>query len=804
MFRNYLTVALRNLWRSKMYSFINIIGLAMGMAVSILILLFVAHEFSFDRFHVHADHTYRSLGRINYGGQNMQNISMSAQFGPAIKRANPEVSAFVRVYPSSRKVVQSDARHRFFEEQVIFADPSLLSVFSFPLLEGNPETALYRPNTVVITPAMARKYFGTTRPMGKTLVYDRQHLLEVTGVVQAPPSNSTIDFDFVVSFSSLAAIERTQNHFIKDDEIPYNVQHVGFGSYRTYLLLKPNASVSKVEKTIPRLMKQSGMMDKDTQFILEPFAGIHLANNFGDSSNSRHVYIFMGVALAILALALINYMSLTTARATKRAKEVGVRKVVGAGRRALAVQFYGESIVTILIAFLIGLTLVQVLRPLFFNLLQLQIDASFLYSPLVLALLLGLMLFCILVSGSYPALLLSQFAPAEVLKGRFSAAHQGASLRRVFTVLQFAVSTGLIVCSLVVQRQLDYMRNQNLGLHKEQVMVLLLDASTAKSYNALKNQIRQLSGVQRVAAASNPLFGGYNMFFTKTPQTQEDVAINVMSVDEDFIPALELQWKIKPTDQAGTIRPNTIIINETAVKKLKLTGNPVGQQLKLGGDDDNGSEIVGVLKDFHYSSLQQSIEAMLFSVIPDTLSSVTKYGGCLYIRLDPQVDLPGQLAAIERIYKQLQIDKPFEYSFLDQSFDALYKAEARLAKMFAAFTGFAIFIACLGLFGLIAFTAEQRTKEIGIRKVLGATVSQLVMLLSGDFLKLVVLSLLLAVPVAYYSMQRWLDGFAYRITLSWSVFAIAGAAAVTVALLTVSFQALKAARSNPVKALRTE
>ncbi|MBC7919538.1 MAG: ABC transporter permease [Ferruginibacter sp.] len=803
MLRNYFTIALRNLWRNKVYGLINIAGLATGMAVSILILLFVAHEFTFDRFHTQSSRIYRVFARLDYGGNPMQMTGMSAQFGPTMKRANPGVVNFVRTREPRRVVVKSDRRHRFFEGKFLFADGTLFSVFSFNLLRGDRSRALNSPLTVVLTERMAQRYFGNEDPIGKTIAYDNQYAFVVTGIAQNPPSNSTIDFDFVGSFSSLATVERGERGIIADDDgIPYTQTHVGAGSYVTYLLLNSPASVSKVERTIPRLVKQSGREADQAQFILDPLLKIHLGHNFGDVSNSKYLYIFLGVALSILVLALINYMSLATARSTQRAKEVGVRKVMGANRWDLATQFYGESVVTSLLAFGLALVLVQGMRPVFYNLLRLRIDADFLYHPVSLLALLGLFLFSGLVAGSYPALLLSRFSPVEVLKGgagfgKLGAAGREAWVRRAFTVFQFTLSVGLIICSLVVQKQMDHIRNRKLGFNKEQVMMVPLDASMERSYGALKNDIRRQTGITSVAATSSSLFEGYNMYFTKTPQTKEDVAISFMKVDEHYLTTLEVEWKTKPEQMERLYAGNSIVINEAAVKKLKISGPPVGQKLDLG----EASEIVGVVKDFNFTPQHQEVEALVLTVVKDT---VRMAGGFLLVRLDPEADLPRKIAVIEQLYQRYQPERPFEYSFLDDSFDALYKAEDRLAKMFAAFTGFAVFIACLGLFGLVTFTAETRTKEIGIRKVLGASVSAIVSLLSKDFIKLVMIANVLAWPLAYYAMSRWLENFAYRISMGWWEFALAGGLALVIALLTVGFQAIKAAVANPVKSLRTE
>ncbi len=798
MLRNYFIIAWRNLWHHKVYGFINLAGLAMGMTVSILILLFVAHELTYDQFHARADRLFRTLIQANYGGNKVQMMGMSAPFGPAVQRAIPEVRGVVRLREARRVVVKTDLQHRFFEDKFIFADSSLFTVFSFALRLGDARTALSRPGTVVITERMAQKYFGDENPIGKTLTYDNKHTFEITGLAQNPPSNSTLDFDFVGSFPSLAMVEKGEQGFISDDDgIPYHQNHLGVGSYVTYFLLDKPTSAAKVEQTIPRMLNQTNNQNTNDQYKLVPLLGAHLQNSFGSSSETLPAYVFLGIALAIMVLALLNYMSLTTARSTRRAKEVGVRKVMGASRSELAAQFYGESALTCLLAFGLALALGQVLRPLFYNLLGLTIDANFLYSPVALLTLFGLFVTCALIAGSYPALLLSRFSPVTVLKGYLGAAQGGAWVRRGFTVFQFAVSVSLIIGSLVVQQQLNFVRNRKLGFNKEQVLVVPLDASLGRRYGALKNEIRRQTGVEQVAAASSPLFEGYSMFFTKTPRTNEDVTISFMQVDENFLKTLEVPWKIKPEEMARVYSGSNIVINEAAVKKLRISEKPIGQKLKLGTE----SEIVGVLQNFDFTPRHKEVEPLFLTVVPDTVSMA---GGCLFVRLDPKVDLVQKIATIGKIYQQYQAERPFEYYFLDDSFNNLYQAEDRLAKMVAAFTGFAIFIASLGLFGLITFMAETRTKEIGIRKVLGASAASIVALLSRDFVRLVVLANIVAWPLAWWVLHRWLENYPHRITISWWIFATAGFGALTIALLTISFQAVKTALANPVEALRNE
>ena len=796
MLRNYIKIAFRNLLKNRIFSFINITGLAIGMSVCMLILLYVSHELSFDKFHQNGERIFTTLVKMQFGSNNVQFNLLSKNFGSTVKAANPEVKDFVRVGSAFQDdvVVKSDENHKFFERKFFFSEPSLFNVFSFDFIEGNPQTVLAEPNTVVLSEEVAQKYFGNQNPVGKTITYNKKEVLRVTGIFKKLPTNSSLNYDFIASLSTFDAImKRDKPQYESDD-------WVGTGSYVTYFLLDKPTSVAKVEKVIPKLLtKQEGnMLTENSEYILEPFLSTHLGNNWGDFSNTKYISIFLCIAGIVLLLALINYMSLTTARSTIRVKEVGVRKVLGANRQNLATQFYGESIIMSLISFVLALLLFQVLKQPFYNLLSLRIDDSFVTSPLFMGILLSLLIFTAVVAGSYPALLLSKFSPIQVLKGKFAVGNQGANLRRGFIVFQFMASVVMIVCSLVVQKQLNYLQTKKIGLNKEQVLVLPLSNEARKHFSALRNDLKQDAGIQQIGAASLTMFtGGWNMYFTKTPTTKEEVSINNMEVDESFLKIMQLDWKIKPSriDELA-LGNNKMIINETAVEKLKITEKPLGQTLDIGSDK---REIVGVLKDFNFTSLQKKIDAMMLVVVKDTTQLKT-----LYLKIDPKVDLQQKLATIEKTYKKYEADVPFDYYFLDDAFNKQYRSEQRMGSLFAGFTGVAILIACMGLFGLITFTAEQKTKEIGIRKVLGASIPNIIGLLSKDFIRLVLIANGLAFPIAYYFMNDWLQGFAYKTEIGANVFVVAGILAIAIALLTVIYQAVKSALMNPVESLKTE
>ncbi|WP_425290970.1 ABC transporter permease [Spirosoma linguale] len=803
MFRNYFTIAFRNLVKHRTYSFINIGGLALGIAVSLLILLFVVHERTYDHFHANADQIFRVYAKMKFGEQEIQSDRVSARFGPAVQEANAGVMDVVRIATTpGRVVIKTSPERKFFEDKFILADPSFLAVFSFPLVEGSTQTALLRPMTVLLTERTAERYFGHEDPVGKTITYNNKLKFEVTGVLKNPPSNSTVQFDFVASLKSHPAIERIQNQFIKDDEVALMNQRVQGGSFRTYFLLNSPADTAGILRTLPGLVKASGGGDmQGTRYIIDPLTSVHLGMNFGDTANSRYLNIFLGIAALILLLALINYMSLTTARATQRAREVGVRKVMGAGRSELAGQFYGESMLITGLAFLLALVLVKVLRPPFYQLLQLDIDPSFLYSPTFGLAALSLLIVCVLLSGSYPAVLLSSFSPVNVLKGNLTTGKGGPAVRRVFTVIQFTVSIGLIGCSILIYQQVQHLQNRKLGLYKDRVLVLPVDASLTQQYSVLKHDLRQIPGVERVAAASSVLYKeGGSIFFTQSPTTKKDISIHVLSVDDQFAETLQIPWKSKP-DPTRLAAPNTVVLNEIAVRTMGFGKQPLGQRLSFGSEK---SEVVGVMRNFYFTNINDSNEPLALFVAKDTASAMATLGGSLYIRIQPSADLQQTVGRIETAYHQINVEKPFEYYFLDQTFNNIYKSEVRLASLFSVFTGFALFIACLGLFGLAAFTAEQRTKEIGVRKVLGASVASIVTLLSADFLRLIIIALFIGSPLAWWAMHKWLQDFAYKIDISWWVFALAGGLTTAIALLTVSSQSIKAALMNPVKSLRSE
>lgn len=796
----HLKFAFRNLWRNKFYSVINIGGLAVGIAVSMLILVFVGHELNFDRFHKNANNIYRLKATFKFGEQEMQGTGMSAYMGPALKESTAGVKDYVRMFTSfnEKLVFKSDADHIFYEKRFVLADPSYFKVFSFPFLQGDPRTALTQPGKIVVSESIAEKYFGDSEVLGRTLTLNNGLNFVISGVIKNAPSNASLAHDIIAPLQSLFAFQQLLNPELKDDLLEVD-NVVRLGSFQTYLHLANPSIQASVLNNIPKLMRRGKISEseiKTHKFTLSALTDLHMGEN--TSSEARgisNVYIFAGVALLIILLALLNYMSLTTARANERAREVGVRKALGAFRGELIGQFYGESVLVTCLSFVLGFGLAFLLRPIFFDRLDLQIDAAFMLSPIVVLPMLGLMLACIVLAGAYPSLVLSAFRPVEVLKGRFLKSSKGGiQIRQSITVFQFVASIVLVIAALVAQQQLSYLQSRKLGINKDQILMM---TPSADGYHAFRNAVSQLNGIEKTGSASLALFKDYNsIFFVTSPINKKEVPLHTIGVDAGFIDMLGLTWKIPPTDLKNTAGwQGKLVLNALAAKDLGVTS--LAQASEVGSI--LGQPMVGVLNDFYFSEMSLNQKAPLaMSIVGED------FKGTLYLQLSKTADVQASMAAIGKLYKKHCPDKPFEYFFLDESFDTLFKAEDRMAKMFGIFTGLAIFISCLGLFGLAAYATARRTKEIGIRKVLGASVSSLMQLLSVEFLRPVLIAIVIASPIAWYVMNQWLQKFTYRIDLEWWVFALAGLGAVVLALLTVSIQSLRTALANPVTAIKNE
>ncbi|GAB3905256.1 ABC transporter permease [Larkinella knui] len=805
MLQNYFKIAWRNLWRKKAFSAINIAGLAVGLATCLLIVLFVQHELSYDQFNTKADRIFRMTLRGSIGGKELKIAYAPAPAGPTIQHDYPGVEAFTRLEEQGTFVIKN-GNERFKEERVVFTDSSFFTVFSIPLLKGNSKTVLTEPNTVVLTESTARKYFGTQNPIGKSLTMGTMGLFRVTGVCRDVPSNSHFHYDFFNSYRSLHAREKWLS-----------------SGANTYFLLRKDYPVEKLAAQStqmvrtylgPELKEFLGMSYDEYvrkgdrfEFNFQPVTDIHLKSDregeLEPNSDEKYVYIFSAIAVFILLLACINFMNLSTAGSANRAKEVGIRKVLGSVQQQLIRQFLSESVLITFLALVVACGLVVAVLPTFNQLANKQFDIGTLLNGRMIAYTLAGCLLVGLLAGSYPAFFLSSFKPISVLKGRLQLGVGSGWLRNTLVTIQFVVSIGMIIGTLVVYRQLRFIQNKKVGFDKEQVLILHDTYVLGDKLNAFKTDLAKQSQITRVSLAGYLPAGNSNSGFdgvrdVNAPAETSPYRLRTYRIDDQYLATLGIRLALgRNFSKAFSGDSAAVLVNEATVRQFGWK-NPIGQRIATVGDGSPGDSrtytVVGVTKDFHFESLHQHIAPMIM------LYGGDGYQLALRIRTD---HVPALLKTLEQKWKA-ETDNPFSYSFLDERFNQMYQSEQRIGELFGIFAGLAVFIACLGLFGLAAFTTLQRTKEIGVRKVLGASVASIVALLSKDFLRLVVVAIVIATPIGWYAMNQWLEDFAYRIDLEWWVFVLAGFLAVAVALLTVSFQSIKAALVNPVKSLRSE
>jgi ABC-type antimicrobial peptide transport system permease subunit len=722
-------------------------------------------------------------GQINHETQAY--ATTPAPLAAVLKGEIPEITEAVRLMNGGQMLLTYRDKN-FDETGALYADPALLRVFGFPLVKGNPATALRDPHSIVLTETLARKYFPGEDPVGKLIRVNNGQDFTVTGVMGDVPANSHLRFSFVVPF----VLMKENNAGLDNNWEDYN--------YTTYVQLQPGASAAAVDGKMAGVFKRRNP-DTEGRFYLEPLRRIYLYSTVpGDDArhgDAQSVYVFSAVAVFILLIASINYMNLATARSARRAKEVGLRKVAGAHRGQLIGQFLGESVLLACLALGVALVLVWVLLPVYSDITEKQLSMDMLLGKTLLGLL-AIAVCTGLVAGSYPALMLSAFQPVQVLKGTLGPGRGGAAFRRGLVVVQFTLSILLIISTIVIYRQMRYVQGKPLGFEKENILTFALRGDLGARYETVRGELLRQPGVAAVTSASQDLTnvnsstGGGDW---EGKPGDAHLFLNQLSVDRDFTDAFNLRMvagrgfsRQYATDSAA------FILNEEAVRQMGLQ-SPVGK--RFAAHNVTGT-IVGVAKDFHFKSLHEPIEPMVLFVSPN-------WRGQAYVKIKPGYEAAA-VAACAKVWKAFNPSYPFAYRFLDENFDRMYRAEQRTGQLFRYFAGIAIFIACLGLFGLAAYTAEQRVREIGIRKVLGASVSSLVTMLSREFVVLVAVSFGLAVPLGWYLMNGWLSGFAYRIPLSWWIFVLAGGLAGVIALLTVSFQSVKAALANPVKSLRSE
>ncbi len=793
MFKNYLKIAWRNLMRNKASASINITGLSVGMAAFLLILMYVSFELSYDKFHSNADQVYRLNVDIKSANDLMKLSVSSAPMGNALKRDFPEVLEQTRLLQDVDVFKVGD--QLFTENRIFFTEPSFFDLFNFPLIKGDPKTALKNPNSVILTETTAKKYFGSADPMGKTIIANGKDLLVVTGIAKDVPAGTQFKFDILWSLSTLAK------------NIPGRLDQWGnFGNY-TFLKLAKGTDASKLQAKFPAFLKrhiseENRKGGQDYTLFLKPLKDIYMDPRGGIEQGSlSNVYIFSFAALFILLIAAINFINLTTARAAERAKEVGVRKVIGAARGQLTIQFLGESVVLCFIAFVFAAALVSVLLPTF-NLLSGKtisdniFEHGYLFILLLISLLIGVL------AGAYPALALSAFKPVTILRGKFSSSAKGTWLRKGLVVFQFTISIILMVGTLVVYNQLNFMRNQSLGFEKEHMLTVDFGGADTvlKRYEHVKAEFKTIPGVLAVAVSSGTPGNGSNNAHSELENrqgTMQTLNINMYDVDYDFIKlyGMKIIAGRAFSKDFGTDSTKSIIINEAAAKTLGYTSpnDAIGKRFSQWG---RLGQIIGVVKDFHYRSLQNAVDPLNIRINPSGT-------GVFTIKISA-ANIPATITAIQNKWKILIPQQPFNYAFLDDSFNKQYAGEERFGKLFLYFAILAIFISCLGLLGLVSYSTMQRTREIGIRKVLGASIFGVVNMLSKEFLQLVLVAILIAFPLSWFGMQSWLKDFAYKVPVSWMVFAAAGLLAFTIAIATVSFQAIKAALANPVKSLKSE
>ncbi|WP_153800070.1 ABC transporter permease [Foetidibacter luteolus] len=803
MLKNYFKIAYRSFLKNKAFSLINILGLSIGISVCFIIMLFVQDELSFDRFNTKADRTYRIVFNASINGGKINEANVMPPVAQALMNDYPEVEEATRLHVDGRpKVAYKDKS--FKDAELAFVDANFFNVFTLPFIKGDAKTALLQPDAVVITKEQVHKFFGDEEPIGKVLIFNNNNPLKVTGVIDKVPANSHFHFDM---FGSMATLDEAR-------------QPTWMASnFFTYLVLKKGFSYKKLEAKLPgmvekymgpQIQQEMGLSlaqfrtkGNELGFVLQPLTDIHFYShsNFelGPSGDIRYIYIFSAVAFFMLLIACINFINLSTAGASKRAKEVGLRKVMGSGKPALIQQFLLESVLITCVALVLSTVFVQMALPVFNDLSGKNLSLGFSFKPLAVLLSLGLLVG--LLAGIYPAFFLSSFKPITTLKGNLTAGKKSFGLRSSLVVFQFFISVSLITGTIVIYQQMNFIRSAKLGYDKEHLLVLNNSWALGKNEKYFKEQLLKDPRVINITVSGyKPAGPSFNNNSLAYPEGREDMMMKTLEykIDEQYIPTLGMQMAAGrnfsatfPTDSLG------MIINESAARAFGWGNNAVGKRI-IRENSHRGKNVaftvVGVVKDFHFKSLHEAITPLLMVLQPES-------GIIVKVRAEHISDL---LAGIKTQWQKLTSEEPFSYAFMDELYNQTYAAEQKTGRILNIFTALTIIVACMGLFGLATYTAERRSKEIGIRKVLGASVAQVTTMLSGDFLKLVAIGCVIAFPLSYFVMHKWLQDFAYRIDMSWWMFLLAAAAAILIAVATVSFQAIKAALVNPVKSLRNE
>jgi putative ABC transport system permease protein len=807
MIKNYFKIAFRNLWRNKGFSAINIFGLALGIATCLVIVLYVQNELSYDRYNKKADRTVRVIFKGIFQGEKLNESNVMPPTAMTIKKDFPEVQEATRLRDQGFPNIQYKDK-KLKEQHFAFVDSNFFQVFTLPFLQGNAKTALLEPNTLIISKTLAQKYFGNEDPMGKVLNFkDQKTNFKITGVIDDVPENSHFHFDLFASMSGFP--ESREPSWMTSNFFTYLVLQQGYDYKKLEVKFPPF-----VEKYIgPQLQQAMGVSyadfrkkGNDLGFYLQPLTAIHLHSDFAydlaPAGDIQYVYIFSAVAVFMLLIACINFMNLSTASASRRAREVGIRKVLGSMKWELVRQFLFESMLLTGMAMALAIGIVRLAMPLFNSLADKNLKLQVAGHPWLIP---GLLIFGLLtavLAGSYPAFYLSSFKPVSVLKGRFNPGGKSVGLRSGLVVFQFFISICLIVGTTVVYKQLAYIQNKKLGYNKEQVLIVQNTWALGKNQEAFR---QQLFADPQVISVSN---SGYlpagpssnnNFFVYAGTNTAQMVKTLRYDIDYDYIPTLGIELRTgRNFSRDFGADSSAVILNESAAKAMGWEKNPLGQTISSNNNKGAKSvfRVIGVVKDFHFKSLHERISPLVMVLSNEN-------SGNLIVKTRTR-QIAGLITAIKKAWNSYSIELPFSYSFLDERYNNTYRAEQKIGLILGIFAGLTIFVACLGLFGLARFTAEQRSKEIGIRKVLGATVSGIVRLLSRDFLKLVLIAFVLAAPLAWYAMNWWLQDFVYRIDISWWVFGLAAVLAILVTMATISFQAIKAAIVNPITSLRSE
>ncbi len=803
MFKNYIKTALRNIKKQKSFAVLNVLGLALGISATLLITIWIQAELSYDRFHANADRIYRITQSFLYDGDGLHQTQTPGILAKTLKDQCPEIESATRVRNFNEGTLIRAGEKRIFETRHGYADEAFFKVFSFRLRKGNPATVLSSPHTAVLSETAARKYFGSQDPIGRTMnVFEKD--FRITGVYEDMPDNSHFHLDVLCSIASFPR---------------YNEPHWGINAFKTYALIKKGASVEAFQEKLKQIVKNN-MFGSEEDYLktlakgnmkslpLQKLTDIHLQSNllweFEPNGSGRYVKYLSFIAALILIIAIINYVNLSTARSAGRAKEVGIRKVHGSTRNSLIRQFILESVLMTQIALILSLGIVQSFMPSFRNMVgKPNLHASFIHHPMVLIGLIALAVLVGIAAGIYPALVLSSFHPIAVLRGRFSGGLKKSFLRNALVVFQFSASIILIVGTIVVKKQMDYAQSKSLGYDREQVVVLNTYGEIGDRLAAIKEKLKQNPSIVSISASTSVPGKSFDNIGISLEGTDVWKGTNMIAVDNDYLELMGMKMaEGRFFSSAYATDRQAVVLNESKARALGAK-NLLNKIMYIWVGSQRGNlpfRIIGIVKDFHYESFHEEVKPMAMVMTPGEAEWGESY---LSVRFRTE-NVNATMTALKKAWDEAYPGHPFEYAFMDSIYDELYKNEARTGNVFSLFTVFALFVACLGLFGLSSFAVVQRTREIGIRKVLGATARGIFLKLSADFSKGVVAANILAWPAAYLLMNNWLESFAYRIDLQWWMFAVAGLLALLISLLTVSLQSIKAALANPAASLKYE